>query len=266
MNSELVKLGAAAIEQLTLSEGVTPLGIEGRQMIAEAVLDAVAAAYAPPKASTFGYHGWHEVSHDARFASTEHGVYSCFSMKGEVRAYRQPRDGTDRRELTVDGSTIDDAMLAAEREDAIISAITKAADEPKTPILSYRPNEFDDWGMIRYNDGTMFATVRRPLSKEEADEARRTKADPYEGISLMLLSAATGVMAEPLESRRRLIEMCAAVAEAEKARNVAVRENIDAPDWERVAAGYHGEAAERIRAAILHLAGTFASPAQETSQ
>ena len=266
MNTELVKLGADAIEKLNFPDGILPLGIEGRKMLAEAVLNAAADAYAPPKASTFGYHGWYEHSYDARFASTDHGAYECFAMNGEVRAYRQPRDGTARRTLTVDGSTIEDAMRTAEREDALISAIKSAGEEAQKPSLAYRPNEFDDWGMIRNSDGTMFATVRRPLSSEQADEARRTKTDPYEAISLLLISAAEGIMSEPLDARKRLIEMCAAAATAEKARSLAVREDSEAADWERVAASYHAEAAERIRTAILLLSDTFAPPARADDQ
>lgn len=265
MNTDLVKVGEDAIEKLNFLDGVLPLGIEGRKMIAEAELNAAATACAPPEASTFGYHGWHENTY-GRFASTEHGMYECYARNGEARAFRNPRDGSDRRTLTVGGSTIEDAMRAAEREDALISAIKSEAEEPPKPSLAYRPNEFDDWGMIRNSDGTMFATVRRPLSIEQADEARRTKTDPYEAISLMLISAAEGIMSEPLDARKRLVEMCAAVAAAEKARNVAESENIETAEWERVAASYHAEAAERIRKAILLLADTFAPAAGEDEQ
>lgn len=63
--------------------------------------------------------------------------------------------------------------------------------------LFYRPNEFDDWGQIRNADGSMFASVRRPLSEEEAAEHRRNKTDPFEDLARTLMA---GVAAQRQES------------------------------------------------------------------
>ncbi|MCV9964177.1 hypothetical protein OIU34_20035 [Pararhizobium sp. BT-229] len=152
--------------------------------------------------------------------------------------------------------------------EAVLEATARppATTEPPKPVLVYRPNEFDDWGMIRNADGTMFATVRRPTSMKQDDEARRTKTDPYEGIALLLISAAEGIMSEPLDARKRIIELCAAVASAEKGRNLAESEDIEAPNWERLAARHHAEAAERIRVGILLLADTLARPPRSESR
>lgn len=159
--------------------------------------------------------------------------------------------------------------LGNEGRKLLAEAVLKATAPtgPSKSALAYRPNEFDDWGMIRNGDGTMFATVRRPTSLEEDNEARRTKTDPYEGIALLLISAAEGIMSEPLDARKRMIELCAAVAGYEKARSLAKSEDVEAANWERVEARHHADAAERIRRDILLLAGTLAPrPVAETDQ
>ncbi|MBY3432821.1 hypothetical protein HFN89_01355 [Rhizobium laguerreae] len=127
-------------------------------------------------------------------------------------------------------------------------------------ILAYRPHEFDDWGMIRYPDNSLFAVVRRPLSEQKAAEARRTKTDPFEALGLMLIAAAEGIVAEPDDARQAIIELCAAAAADEMRKSEAELENIDAADWERVAARCRAEAADRIRSRILLLGDTFVSP------
>jgi hypothetical protein len=65
-------------------------------------------------------------------------------------------------------------------------------------------------------------------------------------------------MSEPLDARTRMIELCAAVAATEKARSLEESADTEAPNWERVAARHHAEAAERIRRSILLLADTLA--------
>lgn len=55
--------------------------------------------------------------------------------------------------------------------------------------LFYRPNEFDDWGQIRNADGSMFASVRRPLSEGAAAEHRRNKTDPFEDLATRLIAS-----------------------------------------------------------------------------
>jgi hypothetical protein len=55
--------------------------------------------------------------------------------------------------------------------------------------LLYRPNEFDDWGMIRNADGSMYASVRRPEAFEgEFDQCRSEKTDPFADLASMIVS------------------------------------------------------------------------------
>lgn len=56
------------------------------------------------------------------------------------------------------------------------------------PDLYYRPNKFDDWGIIRNADGSIFATVRRPVTDEEMVKHRSSGSDPYEDLALRLMS------------------------------------------------------------------------------
>jgi hypothetical protein len=53
--------------------------------------------------------------------------------------------------------------------------------------LVYRPNEFDDWGMIRDENGSLFAVVRRPATEEELSEHRRDGTDPYKDLADRLI-------------------------------------------------------------------------------
>ncbi|GEM_PF-5071780 len=57
--------------------------------------------------------------------------------------------------------------------------------------LKYRPFEHDDWGMIRNEDGRVFATVRRPCSEGELAEHRTNGTDPFEELALKLIAAFT---------------------------------------------------------------------------
>ncbi len=57
--------------------------------------------------------------------------------------------------------------------------------------LKYRPFEHDDWGMIRNEDGRVFATVRRPCSEGELAEHRANGTDPFEELALKLIAAFT---------------------------------------------------------------------------
>lgn len=129
-----IEAAAAAIEQLSFPEGILPLGIEGRKIIAEAVLKAV----------------------------------------------------EDRRRAEM-------------------------------PALVYRMYDFDDWGMIRQADGTLFATVRRPVSDDELAKARSERTDPYEELGRLLIKATEGFMTVPAHGRRELINACAALVAEEKA-------------------------------------------------
>jgi hypothetical protein len=136
---------------------------------------------------------------------------------------------------------------------------------PKTgPSLVYRPNEFDDWGMIRHVNGRMFATVSRPLSQQEANDARRTETDPYEVLGRLLIVAVEGIVSEPKEARQSIIDLCATIAATEKNRCAAIVNDFDAAEWDRVAACNQLKTAERIRRDIEGLAESFVIVEQTT--
>lgn len=258
-----VDRAALAIENLDFADGTLSLGIDGRRLIAETVLYPAGEAYQPPEPRKFGYSGW-TASMYARGATTENALYLCYETNGKVKVSVRPRAG-EAYELEFEGSTLDDAVRAAEREDAMITAAREAL-KAKPPALVYRPNgDTDDWGMIRRSNGNLFAVVRRPLAEVEANEARRAKTDPFEALSRLLISATEGIVSHPDDSRRALVELCASIAAGEKTRSDAVSQDIDATDWDKVAARHHAEAAERIRLGILGVLETFKSPDDEAS-
>lgn len=99
--------------------------------------------------------------------------------------------------------------------------------------LQYRPNHYDDWGMIRNADGSMHASVHRPETYlGEFDEHREADTDPFadlarkiiffddleaENVSLrQLLSEAE---TREREARAKALEEAAKVAEAEYKRH-----------------------------------------------
>lgn len=249
-----VDRAALAIENLEFADGTLTLGIDGRRLVAETVLQAAVDAYLPATSKQFGHHGWHENVHGL-FASTDNGVYYCYARNGKATAFIS--SGGEVRQIMFDGSTIEDAIRAAEREDAYILAIGDMLKSPQ-PTLAYRPNgDTDDWGMIRRSNGKLFAVVRRPLPEAEANEARRTKTDPFEALSRLLISASEGIVSQPDDARRTLVNLCASIATGEKARSEAVSQDIDATEWDKVAARHHAEAAERIRLGILSVLETF---------
>ncbi|MCS4088428.1 hypothetical protein [Rhizobium sp. BK176] len=256
-----VDRAALAIENLEFADGTLALGIDDRRRIAETVLYAAGEVYQPPEPRKFGYSGWTAFMY-GRGATTENALYLCYEKHGKVKASVRPRGG-EEYELQFEGSTLDDAMLAAEREDAMITAAREAL-KGKPPALVYRPNgDTDDWGMIRRSNGNLFAVVRRPLPEAEANEARSTKTDPFEALSRLLISASERIVSQPDDARRTLVELCASIASGEKARSDAVSQDIDTTEWDKVAARHHGEAADRIRLGILGVLETFKSSDDE---
>jgi hypothetical protein len=256
-----VDRAALAIEQLDFADGTLSLDIDGRRLLAETVLYAAGEVYLPPERKKFGYNGWTEFMY-GRGATSENGLYLCYEKNGKAKASVRPHGG-EQYELEFEGSTIEDAVRAAEREDAMITAAREAL-KAKPPALVYRPNgDIDDWGMIRRSNGNLFAVVRRPLPEAEANDARRTKTDPFEALGRLLISASEGIVSQPDDALRTLIELCASIAAGEKTRSEAVLLDIDATEWDKVAARNHAEAAERIRLGILAALETFKSQDDE---
>jgi hypothetical protein len=253
-----VDRAALAIENLDFSDGTLSLGLDGRRLLAETVLYAAGEVYQPGEPGKFGDNGWTAFMY-GRGATTENALYLCYEKNGKAKVSVRPRAG-EEYELEFEGSTLDDAVRAAEREDAMITAAREAL-KAKPPALVYRPNgDIDDWGMIRRSNGKLFAVVRRPLPEAEANEARRAKTDPFEALSRLLISATEGIVSQPDDGRRTLVELCASIAAGEKSRSEAVSQDIGAAEWDKVAARHHAEAAERIRLGILGVLETFKSP------
>lgn len=55
--------------------------------------------------------------------------------------------------------------------------------------LTYRPDPYDDWGMIRNADGSIFAVVRCPASSEDLARHREAGTDPYEPVARRLIAS-----------------------------------------------------------------------------
>lgn len=54
--------------------------------------------------------------------------------------------------------------------------------------LQYRPNHYDDWGMIRNADGSMHASVHRPeIYLGEFDEHREADTDPFADLARKII-------------------------------------------------------------------------------
>lgn len=54
--------------------------------------------------------------------------------------------------------------------------------------LQYRPNHYDDWGMIRNADGSMHATVHRPeIYLGEFDDHREVDTDPFADLARKII-------------------------------------------------------------------------------
>lgn len=73
--------------------------------------------------------------------------------------------------------------LATDEEIAAIEAGLKGL--PDGP-WSYRPNEFDDWGIVRTADGSILANARAGDGERESegykDQCRRKGLDPYSDV------------------------------------------------------------------------------------
>lgn len=67
-----------------------------------------------------------------------------------------------------------------------------------TASLRYRPNKFDDWGIIRDSDGKLFASVRRPASEEELAAHREAGTDPFEDLARRLIDSYSSPAPQPL--------------------------------------------------------------------
>lgn len=61
----------------------------------------------------------------------------------------------------------------------------------------YRPNEFDDWGVVKASDNFTICQCRRRATQEELSAHRASGTDPYEANARLV--SASPAMAEALE-------------------------------------------------------------------
>lgn len=87
-----------------------------------------------------------------------------------------------------------------------------------TTKLTYRPNDLDDWGFIRTEDGSCFAVVRRPISQEEMSIHRELKTDPFEDLGRRLIASfdEDGTYEKLQAAERRAADAERLLAEVEK--------------------------------------------------
>ena len=55
--------------------------------------------------------------------------------------------------------------------------------------LQYRPREFDDWGVVRTPDGSIFAVARRRTGETDDNEHRKNQTDPYRETGELIIRA-----------------------------------------------------------------------------
>ncbi len=102
--------------------------------------------------------------------------------------------------------------------------------------LQYRPNHYDDWGMIRNADGSMHASVHRPETYGgEFDECREEGTDPFADLARKI------IFYDDLEAENASLRQL--LSEAEKREREAKRIAVNAETY-----GYgHGlEAAAQL--------------------
>lgn len=76
--------------------------------------------------------------------------------------------------------------MAIHATDEEIEALEAGLDGLSPGPWSYRPNEFDDWGMVRTADGSILANARAGDVERESEEyksrCRREGRDPYSAV------------------------------------------------------------------------------------
>lgn len=84
--------------------------------------------------------------------------------------------------------------------------------------LTYRPNDLDDWGFIRTDDGSLFAVVRRPIGQEDMAYHREMKTDPFEDLGRRLIASfdEEGTYEKLQAAERRAVDAERLLAEVEK--------------------------------------------------
>jgi hypothetical protein len=101
---------------------------------------------------------------------------------------------TDRKAIKRGFEEIDEEIrveIVDSMADIIRAASPPAPGAEVGPVagLRYRSLEYDDWGMIRNADDSLFAVIRRPLGEDEAGAHRNAKTDPFEPLARVLMSA-----------------------------------------------------------------------------
>nr|WP_250808377.1 hypothetical protein [Neorhizobium tomejilense] len=259
MKDAIIQAGADAIEKLSFPEGILPLGIEGRKIIAEAVFNEIKSHLAPPPSKVLADKTWTGAGL-SWFNSTENAIYEATVRDGVALLVDHGRNA----EIEA-GATVEDAMRAAVEYDRMLTAVDaiqrdfpgEPVHEGDGPSIIYRMHDFDDWGVIRNRDGSVFATVSRPLTEGDKAAARESGSDPYEALGLLLVDAFERARSATYSDRATTLAVCAAVAEQERARQEIAAEDIRSSSWERTEARYRAGTAGDILAAIHNLTGTL---------
>lgn len=166
---------------------------------------------------------------------------------------------TDRKAIKRGFEEIDEEIrveIVDSMADIIRAASPPAPGAEVGPVagLRYRSLEYDDWGMIRNADDSLFAVIRRPLGEDEAGAHRKAKTDPFEPLARVLMSALSSpptTDAIRAQARREALEEAAAWhdGKADIARVDAerFRGGTSPHTQRRVVMASHMEAARAIR-------------------
>lgn len=110
--------------------------------------------------------------------------------------------------------------------------------------LQYRPNHYDDWGMIRNADGSMHASVHRPETYGgEFDECREEGTDPFADLARKI------IFYDDLEAENASLRQL--LSEAEKREREARSPFEIVADWHDKQARTFKEMAQDVRAGEL---------------
>jgi hypothetical protein len=250
MKDTIIQTAADAIAGISFPDGIAPFGIEGRMIIAETAFEAIRKLLSPA-VEVDGTLDWWMTDDCEVAAVTENARYVVDASDGLATAIVHA-DQVTHIEIV---GTFADAMRAAEEHERTLTSIrefreafppVKSSADPKGPSLVYRMHDLDDWGLIRNRDGSVFASLRRPVPDDEMAIHRAAGTDPYQALGLLLVDAVERVRRETPSMRSPTLSACLTVVEQYLARSEQASEDVRASSWERAEARYHAAAASAI--------------------
>jgi hypothetical protein len=250
MKDAIIQTAADAIEKLSFPDGILPLGIEGRRIIAETAFEAIRSLLSPGVEIDATLEWW--MTDDCEVAAVSENAHYVVDASDDRATVIVHADQVTHIEVR---GTLADALRVAEEHERTLTAIRrfreafpvpKASADPKVPSLVYRMHDFDDWGLIRNRDGSVFASLRRPVPDDEMAIHRSSGTDPYQALGLLLVDAVERVRRETDSMRNPMLSACLTVVDQYRARSEQASEDIRASSWERAEARYHASAAAAI--------------------